>query len=76
MKITVRTILSVILERELKMDDEIEFRLSEDTEIVQDDLAYKCLDIYLKELEIQQVENEEAKTLVFRFDLQEACLGS
>ena len=70
MAITVRTLLQIILENELKIDDEIDFGLDEDCEI---NGEYYELNFYNTQLHTIQCSPKKTFTFVFSLDRQ-LCL--
>ena len=68
MAITVRTLLQIILENELKIDDEIDFGLDEDCEI---NGEYYELNFYNTQLHTIQGSPKKTFTFVFALDRPE-----
>ena len=68
MAITVRTLLQIILENELKIDDEIDFGLDEDSEI---NGEYYELNFYNTQLHTIQGSPKKTFTFVFALDRPE-----
>ena len=70
MTITVRTLLQIILENELKLDDEIDFALDDDCEI---NGEYYELNFYNTQL--HTIQGSPKKTFTFVFGLEpQLCL--
>lgn len=65
--LTVRAMLAVILENELKMDDHIGFKLSSETE----EVAGTCYDINHVATDLYTIEGSKTKTLELVFDLDD-----
>ena len=64
--VTVRSMLAMILENNLQMDDEIHFSLSEETK---DNFNEKWWEIDFVSTEVHSIVGEKSKQLVMMFDL-------
>ena len=66
-RITVKTMLAVILENNMQMDDEICFGLTPETH----EVLGTYYDIELASTEVWRIQDDKLKTLAFMFDLND-----
>ena len=72
MKLTVRDLLSTIVEHKLSMDDEFEFKLTPETE----EMDNEHWEVNLVDYKVTSIRGGICKTYIMMFDLQPSGKGN